>query len=275
MSVVLTPALASVVPRFCDHGRGPSHDELTLVIQQTGLASADPGPTSATGPVGKMKRLRRVLTAALSDAPEEGGRLVVRLVEMVRAVGGFSSESDQYIGEDVCVAAQRAFAEIGYLLDPEGHVRPRLLDNLEGAQLTEALWVYVRRARTGVTDAALVVGTAKDISEAVARHVVVELAGSYSPTMGVPGTIFHAYHHLGLIAPDPKILEQLDPDPRLALQQAVYILACTASRYRNSAGAGHGRPSPSTADALDGRLCAEAAGLLGDLLLTKLEHLRR
>lgn len=50
MSLILTPALASVIPRFCDAGKGPSHDELTLLIQQVGLGDADPGQRDRRGP---------------------------------------------------------------------------------------------------------------------------------------------------------------------------------------------------------------------------------
>ena len=63
------------------------------------------------------------------------------------------------------------------------HLRPRLLENLDGAELTEALWAYVRRAQTGAGDAELVIGTAKNLEEATVRHVLKELTGEY-PTSG-------------------------------------------------------------------------------------------
>ena len=269
---VLSAEIASVLPRFFEGGKGPSHDELTLLFRQAGLADADPGLSGPAGPIGKMKRVRRVLLHAVSSAPEAGGRLVVQLVDTVRASGAFVPEASEYVGDEVMGAARRGFAALGYEFDAEGHLRPALLENLDGAELTEALWTYVRRARSGASDQPQVVGTAKDLAEAVARHVLVESGGEYAPGMGFPGTLYHAYLQLGMAAPDPKLLGQLDADPRLAMQQAIYLLACATNRLRNAEGAGHGRPAPSTADALDGRLSAQASGLVSDLLLTLLER---
>lgn len=221
-----------------------------------------------------MKRLRKVLALAVTESPERGGALVERLVHVIRGAGGFLSGSDQYAGEDLVHAAERAFAEVGFELDPEGHLRPLLLEGLEGRALTDALWTYVRRARSGATDDALVVGTAKDLTEAIARHVLLEVYGDYPAQIGVPGTLFRAFDCLGMQAPQPAVLASLDSDARIALRQAAYLFACAANKLRNSEGSGHGRPQSSTADAVDGRLCAQAAAAVGDLLLSELSRLR-
>jgi hypothetical protein len=88
--------------------------------------------------------------------------------------------------------------------------------------------------------------------------------------MGFPGTLYHAYLQLGITAPDATLLGHIDADPRTALQQAIYLLACAANRLRNAEGTGHGHPTPSTADALDARLSAQASGVVSDLLPTLL-----
>ncbi len=269
---MLSTEIVSIVPRFFDGGRGPSHDELSLFIRQAGLEVADPGQSGPAGPIGKMKRLRRVLIHAQSADPDGGARLVAQVVAAVRGNGGFRAGTDDYVGDELMLAARRAFAAVGYEFDAEGYLRPASLENLEGAEMTEALWTYVRRARTGATDQALVVGTAKDLAEAVARHVLVESDGDYTPGLGFPGTLYHAFMRLGLPAPEPKLLSQLGMDARGAVYQAIYLLACAANRLRNEQGTGHGRPTPSTVDELDGRLCAQGAGLVSDLLLTHLDR---
>jgi hypothetical protein len=57
-------------------------------------------------------------------------------------------------------------------------VLPVVLDTLTGRALTDALKAYVRRARRGVLDAALITGTGKDLVEAVAAHALVQRFGT-------------------------------------------------------------------------------------------------
>ena len=94
----------------------------------------------------------------------------------------------------------------------------RALESLEGAELSEALRLYVRRARVGHSDAALVTGTAKDLLEAAARHALVEKTGSYDERMNFPMTLYHAFYAEGLATPPGDVLDawesKLDPDPR-------------------------------------------------------------
>lgn len=267
---MISSEVASVVPRFFDAGKGPSHDELTLLFGQAQLAMADPGMHGPEGPIGKMKRVRRVLMWALDHEPERGAHLVKALVAAVRGRGGFRSGMADFVGEDVVIAAREAFASQGYELDPEGELRPAVLENLEGVELTETLWAYVRRARNGVTDAALAVGTSKDFSEATARHVLVSVSGGYPTNSDYPTTPYQAYERLGLAGPDPRAIELLGDDPRAAVQRAVFLLALACNRLRNAEGTGHGRPHPSTAGDLDARLSTQAAGLVSDILLTTL-----
>jgi len=49
------------------------------------------------------------------------------------------------------------------VLSAEGELRPAILDTLAGSLLSSALEAYVRRARRGSEDAALLVGTGKDL----------------------------------------------------------------------------------------------------------------
>jgi hypothetical protein len=269
---VISTEIASVVARFFADGKGPTHDELTMYFRMTGLSAADPGTKTADGtPIGKLKRVRRVLNHAIDHDPDAGGRLVQLLVDSVRANGGFREGTDGFVGAEVMDQARRGFASIGYEFDAEGHVRQAMLENLQGADLTEALWAYVRRARSGGSDAAHVVGTVKDLSEAIARHVLQETVGGYSKGMNFPGTLYQAYDRLGLRPPPPAMLDQLDEDARIAAQQALYLLACAVNKLRNQQGTGHGRPEPSRLSALDGRISAQASGLIGELLLTALQ----
>jgi len=270
---VISTEIASVVARFCDGHKGSTHDELSMFFAQTKVAAGDPGTKMPDGsPIGKMKRVRRVLTYAMQHEPDAGSRLVLMIVDSVRASGGFHEGSDGFVGVELMDQARRGFAALGYEFDAEGHVRPATLENLHGVEMTEALWTYVRRARAGVTDSPLAVGTAKDLAEAAARHVLVETTGDYPVNMNFAGTLYQAYDRLGMSPPVPSMFDQLDGDGRVAVRQALYLLVCAVNKLRNQEGAGHGRPQPSTLDKLDARLGVQAAGLAGELLLTILEE---
>jgi hypothetical protein len=268
---MISPEIATVVPRFFDGGRGPSHDELTRLFERMGLAEADPlcGDPSLT--IGKMKRVRAVLGTALDRDRESGGRLVQSLVLAVRAHSGFQRGSDSYVGDDLLAEAQRAFADIGYELSPDGAIHPRRLEELDGAELTDALLAYVRRAREGADDDALVVGTDKDLLEAVARHALVETTGGYATQDNFPATMYQAFERLELSPAPPSVSDQLDPDPRSAVQQAVYLLALAVNRLRNQQGTGHGRPIPTDLREDDSRIACHATALACEVLLTALE----
>ena len=112
----------------------------------------------------------------------------------VQGCGGFRSSSTNYVGDEAIKNAAHAFRSEGYELTSDGELHPVLLNNLTGTQMTTALMAYVRRARKGVTDAALVTGTGKDLLEATAKHVLVELKGS------CPETTFPALLGLAFVA---------------------------------------------------------------------------
>lgn len=248
---------------------GPSHDELTTLFRRSGLERYDPQQT-AEGPVGKMKRVRGVLYAASDTCPQQGARLVRALVDIVRANGGFRPETANYPGEGSVVALRSAFRNLGYDLDPGGHMRPKLLETLEGPELSEALRAYVRRIRLGADDPSLVVGSAKSLEEAAARHVLKEVSGSYPGHSDMVTTLYQAFAALGLSAPGRSVIEALPTDPRAALQHALLLLGCAVNRFRNAFGEGHGRPEPPAVTQSEAATVSQAAALVTQLLLDHL-----
>lgn len=266
---MISDEIAGALARFFDQ-IGPSHDELDGLFARAGLMNADPKRGSPVA-VGKMKRVRGVLRWASDNDPEAGSGLVKALVEAVRAVGGFRSGNPNYPGDEAVLALQEAFASVGYDLGTDGVLRAIVLDSLEGAALTDALWSYVRRARSGAKDEALLIGTAKDLMEAAARHVLVEHTGSYPTAANFQVTVWQAFERAGLERPDPKDLVATG-DPWESIERALFLLACAVNRYRNAEGTGHGRPHPSLSTAAQGRVAAESAALVAELLLEALRQ---
>ena len=170
-------AVAGLVDDARTDTREPSHSDIEFQIGRAGLAAGDPKTQGQV--VGKAKRVRATLSWALEQSPDNGEVLVAALIALIRGKGGFRKGSPNFVGEDAISDAAEAFRTEGYTLTTDGDLQPAGLDTLEGAQLTSALDAYVRRARRGSEDAALLVGTGKDLLEATAAHVISERFGHY------------------------------------------------------------------------------------------------
>lgn len=268
---MLSDEVVSAVARFFEAGSGPSHDELARLFRRFGLEGADPAKRFPNEQIGKMKRVREVLSVAIDTNAPAGEQLVKGIVGSIKARGGFRATSDEYAGDDVVQAARDAFRTQGYDLDPTGDLRPLLLNDLSGVAATEALAAYTRRAHAGSNDAALVLGTGKDLLEATARHVLIAKTGAYPPEGNFPATLYQAFDRLQLAAPAPGVIQSLDNDARAAMQQALWLLAVAVNRFRNEEGIGHGRPLPATVTEAEARLSVQAMALASQLLLDTLD----
>jgi hypothetical protein len=221
---------------------------------------ADPSQTGA--PKGKAKRVRGVLHWAIENEVENGEKLVFLLVALVRGAGGFREGSGNFAGAEAIQDLREAFASEGFNLAETGELLPVVLESLTGRELTEALKTYVRRARRGVLDAALVTGTGKDLVEAVAAHVLVRQFGNYSEGDNFPTLLGQAFVAVGLCAvkkPSLTAQEQMD--------LALYELACAVNRLRNREGTGHGRPFLPTVSQAQARAAVQSMGLVAARLL--------
>ena len=205
---------------------------------------------------------------ALEHAPAAGAEFASAFIALIRGYGGFRQSSPNYVGGHAFENVAAAFATEGYELSSDGDLRPALLDNLAGENLTEALNAYVRRAKKGAADAALVTGTGKDLLEAVAAHVLQQRYGSYSATSNFPTLLGQAFLELGLATPQNAVVPGEPPQRRV--ERALYELACGISQLRNKQGAGHGRPWLPTVTDADGRMATEAMGIIAERLLRRL-----
>jgi hypothetical protein len=266
-AIVLTDTIIVAVAQLVDDAqverREPSHSDLAFHIQRNGLADGDPNQSGQ--PVGKAKRVRGVLNWAMEYEPLSGGAFVHSLIGVVRGHGGFREASPNYVGRQPIENAIAAFAEEGYELALDGQLRSKLLDNLSGAALTDALEAYVRRAKRGAEDAALVTGTGKDLLEAVAAHVHLERYGMKTSISNFPTLLGQVFLGLGLATPhDPHVPG--DP-PQKRIERAMYELACAVNQLRNKQGTGHGRPWLPTVSHAEARAAIEFMGIIGEYLL--------
>jgi len=262
---MLVEDLVSLLPKCVANTRGrsigPSRNEIARICERAGLPEpSDPG---------KEMAVRSILSSAVDADPTAGERFVRLFVAAVRAVGGFRSDDENYVGADTARRLRDAFAREGWSLTDDGQLLAKVLDGLEGRELTVALRAYVRRAQRGVSDPELIIGTSKCLEEAVSRHVLQEVTGGYSTSLDFVSTLFAAFDRLELPVPDTT--DRLDPDPYRELLIAIHLAARAVNRLRNDRGDGHGRPAPAVAEALEARLSAQVAAVVCELLLTALE----
>jgi hypothetical protein len=268
MELGVTVPMAGALAELFPPESPVSHYVLDRCFERYQLRAFDPRRVDPNA--GKIKRVREVLTEAAHREPTRGGELVRDLIDHLKGAGAFPR-----LAQDGALTNLRgALRSAGYSLADEGTIAPLTLDGLSGRELTTALRIYIDRARRGDTDAPLVAGTAKDLTEATARHVLLELGGSYSARMGFQGTLHNSFGAIGMTAVGPKeweeILKQLDSDPARRLQQCVYLIALAANKLRQAEGTGHGRPHDATISGDDARIAAEAAALTSGAMLDRL-----
>ncbi len=263
LSDAIIVAVASLVDDAQSERREPSHSDLEFEINRSGLSSGDPKTQGQT--VGKAKRVRATLSWAVEHAPDEGEVCVARLIAMIRGKGGFRTDSPNFVGDEQIINATKAFAEEGYVLSSEGELLPATIDTLSGAGLTSALEAYVRRARRGSEDAALLVGTGKDLLEAAAAHVITERFGIKQQQFNFPTLLGQAFVALELTTSQTQ--QQANEAPQLRLQRAIYEAGCSVNALRNKQGTGHGRPwLPSVSDS-EARAAIQLMGVVAGFLL--------
>jgi hypothetical protein len=263
----LSDDIVVVVSKLVDDAqsetREPSHSDIEFQINRADLKAGDPKQNGQVA--GKAKRVRATLNWALDHNPLAGGILVASLISAIRGCGGFREESPNYVGRDAIANAAGAFKTEGFELASDGELRPLVLDQLAGAELTDALLSYVRRARRGASDAALVTGTGKDLLEATAAHVIKEKCGAYPQHENFPTLLGQAFVTLGLATPAeialPNESTQKDVD------RGLYQLGCAINRLRNKEGTGHGRPWLPSVTETEARIAVETMGLIAERLL--------
>jgi hypothetical protein len=261
-------ALSSIVDDAQKDRRDPSHSDIEFCITKWNLTPGDPNAQGQT--VGKLKRVRAVLGWAIEHATDNGRGFVGQLVAMVRTHGGFRAESPNYVGEEAITSLRDAMASEGFVLTSDGELRPTALDTLSGTELTDALAAYVRRAQKGADDAALVVGTGKDLLEAVAAHVLRECWNNSNPPHNFPALLGQAFVALGLKTPADNPVNGEPPQHRL--QRALYDAACAVNTLRNKQGTGHGRPWLPSVTSDEARHATQVMGVVGDMLLRTLRE---
>ena len=268
----LTDTIIVAISRLVDDAqvetRDPSHSDIEFEIRRANLQGGDPKAQGQL--VGKAKRVRSTLSWALENNPDSGAKFVANLVSHVKGCGGFREDSPNFVGKEAIQNAISAFKNVGFELTLEGTLFPLLLDNLDGAELTAALEAYVRRAKRGSQDAALVTGTGKDLLEATAAHILVEKWGSYPSSANFPGLLGQAFVALGFSTPQDAPLPGESAARRV--ERSLYEAGCAVNGLRNKEGTGHGRPWIPNVTIDEAKLAVQQMGIIAEYMLAALKN---
>jgi hypothetical protein len=171
--------------------RKPSHADIETQIQRFHLEKGDPRFHGQT--VGKAKRVFAILSWAFENDFEAGERFSGALLTMIKGFGGFRESSPNFVGIEAIRNLQAGLKREGVYLTNDGDTTPVVLENLTDMEMEKALEVYIRRAKKGASDAALLTGTSKDLLEAVAAHVLNKVWGKYPHTANFPTLLGQAF----------------------------------------------------------------------------------
>jgi hypothetical protein len=124
---------------------------------------------------------------------------------------------------------------------------------------------YADRARRGALDNPLLTGTAKDLLEATAAHVIEEVLGVASRVTNFPTLLAQAFVAVGFAIPNGPASRGSSEQQRIEL--ATFELACAINALRNKQGTGHGHPWLSSVTDAQARFAIESMGNIASFLL--------
>lgn len=271
-NIPLTETIVHAVAQLVDDSnnsgayREPSHADIEFQVKAAGLSAHDPKQQGQV--LGKAKRVRAVLYAALEEDPDGGSKLVSGLLGKLRACGGFRPGAENFVGAEAITNARAAFESEGFVLAPDGSLSPRVLDAMRGAELTEALRRYADRARKGSEDAALLSGTGKDLLEATAAHALMTINGGYPANLNFQSLLGMAFVALEMAV--PELPAQPGEPPGRLMERGMFEISLAVNRLRNKEGTGHGRPWLPTITEEEAKAAIETVGTVAAYMLAKL-----
>lgn len=260
--------IAAALGAFFSGGLGPTHSVLSGVFAGAGYADADPYNPVMQGP-NKETRVQLVISAACRR-PGRGRELVEALLARLRASGAFSSNRYGY-DPDVVRVAKRAFARAGWQLDDDGLLSPAgPIDVSTGGR--QALNDQIERLKRATDDPALLIGTSKDLLEAVAKFVLEEFQITPRANASFADVWYAARGRLGLL---PERVPNDTPGAQQirTILQSSWRIAEQVNELRAVQGTGHGRTLPSAMTAEMALLVVREACSVAELMLTTLDRM--
>lgn len=265
--------IAAAFGSFFHGGSGPSHSALTSAFLSAGLGDVAPAssdPKSMPGP-NKEQRVQRTILAAVRK-PQCARPLVDGLLSTLRTRGAVVEGTPQFDKANTEVL-RRALTHQGWSLTSDGHMTPIGAIDLETGG-REALDDQIRRLRQNTDDPALLLGTAKELLESVAKFVLQELQVPTPSKNPGFGELWHlTRERLGIL---PKqVAGDVDGSKAIkAILDSAWKIVDQVNALRNLQGTGHGRTLPAGVTAEQALLVVREACSIAEFTLVTLDRQR-
>jgi hypothetical protein len=260
--------IGAALGMFFAGGSGPTHSALTGVFRSAGFADADPYDPALQQP-NKETRVQQVVSAA-RHKPARARELTEALLARLRAKGAFIRGSAAY-DRDCVRAAQRAFVRAGWQLTDDGILTfAGAVDVTTGGR--EALDDQLHRLRRATDDPALLLGTSKDLLEAVAKFVLEAFGMTVRPQADFAELWHLARERLSILP--TQIATDAPGGPQIrSIVQSSWRIAEQVNELRGLQGTGHGRTLPSGVSAEMALLVVREACSVAEFTLSTLDRL--
>jgi hypothetical protein len=259
--VPVSSEIGAALGRFFFAGNGPSHSNLTRVFTGAGYSDDDPYDPATQTP-NKEQRVVTVVRAAVRR-PAGAVSLVGELLTALRVYGCFDGRRSEFQSE--CALLRRSLLQQGWILDDDGYASPAGRIDLETGG-REALDEQLARIQRNVDDPGALLGTAKDLLEAIGKFVLEERAMLPPRRLDFDEVLHLALDQLGLL---PTTVDTANPGGKQlrAIYQSAKTIASTVNELRNVQGSGHGRTLPTGVTPEAGRYVIREAAHVAELML--------
>ncbi len=229
--------IAGALGLFFHGGVGPSHSALTGVFARSGYSEFDSYRPGDIGAPNKETRVQTVIRAAMRR-PNRARELVDGLLAILRVAGEFQQQGPE--ARTRVRTAQSAFRRAGWTLSDDGTLTPAGAIDLETGG-RQALDEQLERLRRSTDDPGQLLGSAKDLLEAVAKFVLEELG--HQPPQDFNQLWYLARDRLG-IHPSQVVGDAAGATQVRKILGASWTIAEQVNELRNLQGTGHGRTLP-------------------------------
>ena len=257
--------IAATLAGFFFAGSGPSHSKIGSVFVGAGYGSDDPYSPRTQTP-NKEGRVRTVVLAAMRR-PAQARNLIDALLVQLRVYGCFNPEHISYDKQKVR-STQLAFTRVGWALSDEGILSPTGAIDLDTGG-REALDEHLERLRRSTDDPGLLLGSAKDLLEAVAKFVLEEFGVPVQKNADFDYLWYLARERLGVL---PEQVDAALPGANniKSILQSSWKIAEQTNKLRGLQGTGHGRTLPTGVSADMALLVVREACSVAEFMLTRL-----
>lgn len=257
----LNREIGAALGRFFFAGRGPSHSTLSRAFTAAGYGGDDPYDPVAGTPNKEQRVL--VVTETATRRQQGAAKLVSEMLTALRVHGCFESRAAEFTDEVALL--RRSLSKQNWTLDDDGYAVPAGRVDLETGG-REALDEQLARIQRNVDDPGALLGTAKDLLEAISKFVLEERGMLPQRRVDFDEGLHLALDHLGLL-PTLADASRSGGKQLRAIYQSAKTVASTVNELRNLQGAGHGRTLPTGVSPETGRYVIREAAHVAELML--------